>query len=64
MRIIKVTDVKSFAAKITPKQPQKNKTIVESILKNVKKNGDKHKVVAEFDAELEKLILVPRMVGG
>ena len=41
MKIIKVTDVESFATKITPKQPQKNKTIVESILKNVKNNGDK-----------------------
>jgi len=40
IRIIKVTNVEKFAAKITPKQPQKNKTIVESILKNVKKNGD------------------------
>ena len=40
MRIIKVTNVEKFAAKIIPKQPQKNKTIVESILKNVKKNGD------------------------
>ena len=40
MKIIKVTDVESFATKITPKQPQKNKTIVESILKNVKNNGD------------------------
>ena len=41
MRIIKVTNVEKFAAKILPKQPQKNKTIVESILKDVKKNGDK-----------------------
>ena len=40
MRIIKVTNVEKFAAQIIPKQPQKNKTIVESILKNVKKNGD------------------------
>jgi len=40
MRIIKVTNVEKFAAKIIPKQPQKNKIIVESILKNVKKNGD------------------------
>jgi len=40
MRIIKVTNVEQFAAKILPKQPQNNKTIVESILKNVKKNGD------------------------
>ena len=41
MRIIKVTSVEKFAAKAIPKQPQKNKVIVESILKNVKKNGDK-----------------------
>lgn len=40
IRIIKVTNVEKFAAKIKPKQPQKNKAIVESILKNVKKNGD------------------------
>ena len=40
MRIIKVSNVERFAAKTIPKQPQKNKTIVESILKNVKKNGD------------------------
>ena len=37
MRIIKVTNVPKFAAQILPKQPQNNKTIVESILKNVKK---------------------------
>ena len=41
MRIIKVTNVKKFAAQILPKHPQNNKTIVESILKSVKKNGDK-----------------------
>ena len=40
IRIIKVTNVEKFATKILPKQPQKNKTIVEAILKNVKKNGD------------------------
>ncbi len=40
MRIIKVTNVEQFAARILPKEPQKNKTIVESILKDVKKNGD------------------------
>ncbi|MEK0346081.1 MAG: histidinol dehydrogenase, partial [Nitrosopumilus sp.] len=40
MKIIKVSNVEKFAAKILQKQPQKNKTIVESILKNVKKNGD------------------------
>ncbi len=40
MRIIKVTNIEKFASEILPKQPQKNKSIVESILKNVKKNGD------------------------
>ena len=40
MRIIKVTNVEQFASEILPKEPQKNKTIVESILKDVKKNGD------------------------
>ncbi|KAF6247914.1 histidinol dehydrogenase [Nitrosopumilus sp. b3] len=41
MRIIKVTNIEKFASKILPKQPQKNKSIVESIINDVKKNGDK-----------------------
>ena len=40
MKIIKVTNIENFLTKILPKQPQKNRIIVESILKNVKKNGD------------------------
>ena len=40
MKIHKVTNVEQFVVKILPKQPQKNKSIVESILKNVQKNGD------------------------
>ncbi len=40
MKIIKVTNIEKFAIKILPKQPQKNRIIVESILKDVKKNGD------------------------
>ena len=40
MKIIKVTNIEKFAAKILPKQPQKNRIIIESILKDVKKNGD------------------------
>ena len=40
MRIIRVSNTESFASKIIPKQPQKNKLIVESILKNVQKYGD------------------------
>ena len=40
MRIFRVTDIEKFASKILPKPPQKNRSIVESILKDVKKNGD------------------------
>ncbi|MGD8708110.1 MAG: histidinol dehydrogenase [Nitrosopumilaceae archaeon] len=40
MKIIQVTNIEKFAAKIIPKQPQKNKKIVESILKSVQKDGD------------------------
>ena len=40
MRIIKVTNVEKFAARAVRRLPQK-KTTVESILKNVKKDGDK-----------------------
>ena len=40
IRIIKVTNVEKFASEIIPKQPQKNKPVVESILNEVKKNGD------------------------
>ena len=40
MKIIKVNNVEKFASKIIPKQPQINKSIVESIIKNVRKNGD------------------------
>ena len=40
MKIHKVTNIEQFVAKILPKQPQNNKSIVESILKNVQKNGD------------------------
>lgn len=40
MRITKVNSVEKFAAKAIPKQPQKNKKLVESILRDVQKNGD------------------------
>lgn len=31
---------------------------------SVKKNGEKGELLHEFDAEAEKIILAPRMVGG
>ena len=40
MKILRVTNVESFTSKIIPKQPQKNKKIVESILKKVQQDGD------------------------
>ena len=40
MRIIKVTNIEQFTHKVFSTRPQKNKSIVESILKDVKKNGD------------------------
>ena len=40
MKIIRVSDIEKFAEKVSPKQSQKNKSIVDSILKNVQKNGD------------------------
>jgi histidinol dehydrogenase len=40
MKILRVSNVESFASKIIPKQPQKNKQIVESILRKVQKDGD------------------------
>jgi len=40
MRVIKVKNIEKFAAKILPKPSQKNKSTVESILKDVEQNGD------------------------
>ncbi len=40
MRIIKINNIQKFATQILPKPSQNSKTIVESILKNVQKNGD------------------------
>ena len=37
MKIHKVTNIESFVTKILPKQPQNNKKIVESILKDIQK---------------------------
>jgi histidinol dehydrogenase len=40
MKTIRVTNIEKFSAQILPKQSQKNRSTVESILKNVQKNGD------------------------
>lgn len=54
MKIHKVTNIEQFVAKILPKQPQKNKSVVESILKNVQKNGDS--AVKKYEKNLLALI--------
>ena len=55
MRIIKVSNVEKFAEKITPRQPQDNKAIVESILRNVKKNGDD--AVRRYEKKFSKAVI-------
>ncbi|MGH1566636.1 MAG: histidinol dehydrogenase [Nitrosopumilus sp.] len=40
MKIIKVKNIEKFAAKILPNPSQKNKSVIESIIKDVEKNGD------------------------
>lgn len=40
MKIIQVTNVEKFVSQIIPKQSQKTKSIIESILNDVQKNGD------------------------
>jgi len=40
MKIYRVTSVENFVSKIIPQQPQKNKQIVESILKKIQRDGD------------------------
>ena len=55
MKIHKVTNVEQFVAKIIPKQAQKNKTIVETIIKNVQKNHRSlHIFTCQIDAKLDK----------
>ena len=65
IRVIKIVNVEKFASQIIPKQSQNNKTIVESILKNVKKNGDDaiRKYEKKFSkANLSSLRLSPREI--
>ncbi len=65
MKIIRVTNVEKFSAQILPKQPQKNRSIVESILKNVQKNGDSaiRKYEKQFSgAKITSLRLTPNEI--
>ena len=57
MKIITVRDIESFAKTIVPKPSQANKKKIESILLDVKKNGDKaiKKYERKFGANLRSL---------
>jgi len=61
MRIIRVSNTESFASKIIPKQPQKNKSIVESILKNVQKHGDS--AIRKYEKKFSKANLTTLRVS-
>ena len=41
MKILEVKNIDRLVEKVLPKTPQKNKRIVESILADVQKNGDR-----------------------
>ncbi len=55
MRIYKVSSIDSFASKITPNQPQKDRKAVEKIIQEVSKNGDS--AVKKFENKFSKVKL-------
>lgn len=55
MRIYKVSSIGTFASKVTPKQPQKDKKTVEKILDDVSKNGDS--AVKKYEKKFSKVKL-------
>ena len=61
MKIIRVSNIEKFLAKVLPKQPQKNKAIVESILKNVQKNGDI--AIKKYEKKFNKVNLTSLLVS-
>lgn len=61
MRIIRVSNIDSFVPKVIPKQPQKNKSIVESILNDVRKNGDA--AIKKYEKKFSKANLMTLRVS-
>ncbi|MDH3501153.1 MAG: histidinol dehydrogenase [Nitrosopumilus sp.] len=55
MKIIRVSNVENFVTNVFPKQSQKNKSIVNSILKNVQKNGDS--AIIKYEKKLNNVNL-------
>ena len=56
MKIISVRNIESFAQKIRPKSSIQNKKIVESIISQVRKQGDA--ALKRYEKNLEVLLLV------
>ena len=52
MKILEVKNIDRLVEKVLPKTPQKNKRIVESILADVQKNGDR--AVKKYDKKFDK----------
>ena len=61
MKIIRVSNTENFASKVVPKQSQKNKKIVESILNDVKKHGDS--AVKKYEKKFSKANLTTLRVS-
>ena len=53
MKILEVKNIDRLVAKVLPKTPQKNKRIVESILSDVQKNGDR--AVKKYEKKFGKV---------
>jgi len=66
MKILEVKNIDRLVEKVLPKTPQKNKRIVESILADVQKNGDRavKKYEKKFDkASINSLRVTEREIG-
>ena len=53
MKILEVKNIDRLVEKVLPKTPQKNKRIVESILADVQKNGDR--AVKKYEKKFDKV---------
>ena len=53
MKILEVKNIDRLVEKVLPKTPQKNKRIVELILADVQKNGDR--VVKKYEKKFDKV---------
>ena len=53
MKILEVKNIDRLVEKVLPKTPQKNKRIVELILADVQKNGDR--AVKKYEKKFDKV---------